>query len=128
MKISEFAANTENAVEGVWEDIDGLRLLIARFNNPEYLKLIRKYAKPLTRSRKQVKMETAEDIAIRAMSEAILLNWENLEDEDGEPIPYSQKKAYELLKEHRDFYEMVLEISRDTERFVEADREEDEGN
>lgn len=128
MKISEFATNTEIAVEGVWEEIDGLRLLIARNNNPEYLKRIRKYAKPLSRSRRQVKMETAEDIAMRAMSETILLNWENLQNDDDEDIPYSCEKAFELMKEHRDFYEMVLEISRDSERFAAANQEADEGN
>jgi hypothetical protein len=123
MKLSAFKTNPDKEEKGVWVDAGaGLRLRIARMNNPAFDEFIRKAAKPLASQLRlgTLEVKTAEELTARAMSRHVLLGWENLQNDDGSDIPFSQDKAYELLTTHRDFFRMVSDFANDASLFRDA--------
>jgi hypothetical protein len=115
MRISKFRTDRRAEEDGVWVDAgEGLQLRIARAGNPRFLEALRRLGAPLLPQVRTgtISEEASEDVLCRAMAEAILLNWGNLQDDDGKDIPYSREKAYQLLLEVRDFRLLVTELSQ----------------
>jgi len=133
-KISDFATDKRAEVEGVWIDIhDGLRLLIARADNINFLTKLRELGKPHATSVRMgaMDMNLALELSKKAMAETVLLGWTNLQEEqDGElvDIPYSAQKAYELLDANTDFFNLVRDLSQDRANFQRASNEQALGN
>ncbi len=129
MRVSNFAFDKELETEGRWVDeVEGLRLKIARLNNPKYKAFIRKHGKVISRANGRMDFEAADDVAKKAFSRYILLGWENLQNSEGEDIPYSSEKALELLTEYDEFYTMVTEHATDAEAYKLNAMESDVGN
>ncbi len=117
--------------EGVWVDAGGLKLRIARMGNPKYNEYARQLGKPHAMQIRHGAGDAAkvlEDVIKKAMARHVLLGWENLEDDAGSPIPYSEAKAMELLTGFPDFYRMVLEFAQEAEHFKRQSREDAKGN
>jgi hypothetical protein len=131
MKIGHFTTDARLEQDGVWVDVaQGLRLKVARLSNPRFLAFSRKISKPHQR---QLRLGILDDATIRnlaalAMSRHILLDWEGLEDDRGQPIPYSADKAHELLKTVPDFYRLIEELAADADLFKQQETEELKGN
>ena len=135
MKLRTFKADSAQDIEGVWEDIPGegdekpLRLKVARTNNPKFIAAQRHFGRSLVRQlRTSLGFAKAEEITFRAYARAILVDWEGLEDDDGNPVPYSEKMAYEIMSKHREFFTLVQGLADDRERFREEAVEEEAGN
>jgi hypothetical protein len=121
----------KTTTEGVWVDCGGdLRLKVARMGNPAYEEEIRKLAKPFMRQMRlgTMSMEDMEGLAMKAVAKHIIQDWENLEDDSGEPIQFSKDKALELFNEYRDFYNIVKEVASEAEIFRSDEMEEAAGN
>lgn len=122
---SIFTTDKAKEMNGIWHDIgpeeNGKtpKLLIARENNDNFVKLIRRLMNPYkTRAqRKNLGVKKAEEIMCKALSETILLDWKNLEEEDGSKIVYSIEKAYELLSTMNDFKALVISLSEDMDAY-----------
>lgn len=94
--IEAFASDRTREIDGVWVTVEhGVRLRVARMNNPKYLARLRELMRPhqaelrLGRTRYVVDgkeappRDTASDellekLSIQAMARTILLGWENL--------------------------------------------------
>jgi len=127
MKISEFATDVQAEVEGVWIDVgDGLKLRVARFGNKRFQRYLASMAKPFSRT--SPTNEIAEGILRKAIARHVLMDWENLTEEDGTDIGYSEEKAVELFESHNDFYMLVQDLSKEVDNFKRTTDEEAEGN
>ena len=131
MKISEFKTNTDAEKEGVWIEVGaGLRLRVARLGNPSYEAYIRKHGR---KHLIQLKTGTLTDdkevleLTRRAMARHVLVDWENLQDDDGINVEYSVERAEEYLA-IKDFMELVFKLSGERELFKQQRDEEDLGN
>ena len=126
----EFATDESLEEEGVWQDFgDDLKCKIARMGNKNYQKEFQKLSKPY---KKQIRRGTlndakAEEILIKTMAKAILLGWEGLE-EDGNPVPYSEKNAIHILTEYKDFRDLIGDYADDLEAYKIEEDEEAEKN
>jgi len=113
MKLSEFKT-PDDAVSGRWFDVgEGLRLKIARAGHQRFEDCVHELMRPYTKKRRQgkVKQSVINEVTQKAMARTILLGWENLLDEDGKEIPYSEQKAYEILSQFHDFFKLVERYS-----------------
>ena len=131
MKFKGFQTDATKEAEGVWIPVvEDLQLLIARMNNPKFEEAVRKLSKPHLRQirRGTFSSDREKEIVQRALANHVLLGWKNLEDNDDKPIEYSKEKAYELLGQSRDFYDMVMDYANDAELFKQEEMEEAEGN
>lgn len=121
MDLMQNAVDPKLELEGATVKLDDKTTLkIARFNNPEYLKLQQKLSAPFQRKGGREDMSTREaDIILnRVMSRCILMGWEGLFI-DGVEVEYSPAKAFEILSDRRfrQFKEDVLWESQRLEHF-----------
>lgn len=133
MKLSKFKTDKSMETEGVWVDVaDGLRLKVARIGNPAYKTHIRRLGKPhvnmIRHANQAVDLDVMDALTVKAMAANVLLDWEGLEDEDGNPIPYSVKKAEELMTDVPDFRAMVEGFASDAELFRTEEMTDAAGN
>ena len=127
MKISNFKTDRTRETQGVWVDIgDGARLLIARLNNEHYKQVFLHVSRPYKAQVRTGTMQEdlAEDLLCQCYSKAILLNWEGLQDDGGNEIPYSEEKAYELLKALPDFRALVEDFATTRELYRKEELEQ----
>jgi hypothetical protein len=122
MKIYQHYATDEQAeIDGVWVELgEGARIKVARVGNPSYEKVLRQLKKPyrnITRAGGEIPREALDKITIEATAEALLLDWQGLDDEDGTAIPYSKEAAKRLLGELKDFRETVVRLALEAETF-----------
>lgn len=131
VKFSSFLTNQDLEVNGVEVTVgDGLVLVIARINNPNYTNHLRKISKPYQKlsGKMDIPQQEMERLTAEAASYHILKGWKNLQDDDGKEIPYSQAKAYELMIQSRDFLELVLQHATDANLYKEGIKETQSGN
>lgn len=120
MRISKFRTDRRAEEDGVWVDAgEGLQLRIARWGNPRYQEAMRRLGSPLLPQIKTgtISEQASEEVLCKAMAETILLEWKNLQEEDGSEIKYSREKALELLRDVRDFRALVVDLSQNVNLF-----------
>lgn len=88
---------------GTWVEIFGGRFKIARAGNPVYEQALEDsgYRRTEDPAKKQRALYTA-------IAEGVLKDWEDVVDNDGQPIPYSVDNAVEVLLENPDLVGEVL--------------------
>lgn len=108
--------------KGVWIDFElGIRLKIARARNSAYREVMRELTEPHLKDIREGEMplDKLEDLLKQVRAKTILLDWENIEDKDGDSIPYSPEQALVFFNdpELRDFYTFVVLASENMENF-----------
>lgn len=127
MKIASFKTNTKLEIAGVWKVIaPDTELLVARDNNPNFVKELRLAMAPYSTKiqRSNMTNELAEDILSKIMSTTILLGWKNIQDDDGNQIEYSPEAAYDLFKKYPEFKSLVMTIAGDLDNYRESGLDE----
>jgi len=121
-KLSSVRTNVEKAEKGVWTEYEGIRLLVARYNNAAHKRAIAEGSKPHLERIRAGDSDLNLTIQREAMAGTVLLGWDKLEDDDGKPIPFSQEKALEILKDPRlaDLHEHVMAQAMAQRNFREA--------
>jgi hypothetical protein len=119
-KLNAIAVDLQKSNDGVWVDHElGYSFKIAEAGNENYMKYLRQIQKPVL-ARIRIKEEgLMEDLVKQAAAKFILVDWKNIEDESGQPIPYSPEKALELFKNpalHK-IYDWILEKANDFELY-----------
>lgn len=106
MRIGDIGINAAAVEEGRWIDtipmLGDLRLKVRGLNNRDYRRLQQKLIAALPRDKRGaagVDIEEQDRIVAECLLRTVLLDWENLTEADGTPIPYSDAKARELLFE-----------------------------
>ena len=132
MKFKSFVTNKQKELEGVWVQVPGsdLELKVARMTNPHYETFLRKVCAPFRSLIQQNKMPTERMNALmmQAVSHHVLLDWKNLEADDGTQIPYSQAKALELMSQSNDFFKLVIDFANDADLYRDEESEALKGN
>ncbi len=117
--LSGFKYDKGKETDGVWfTTLEGLKLKIARIGNPNAVRMTRKLTLENVRALKRDKSgDLLMELACKVHAKHVLVDWKDLlEDDEVTLIPYSSKKAEELLSAYPAFLEEVLEYaSRDDE-------------
>lgn len=97
MKLSEIIAREEAHYSGKWfefnEWVPGLRLKIRPMNNPDFRRL--KFESETETSSRDFNIYEMKNA--RILAEAILSDWEGIEDDNEKPLAFSHEKALEIL-------------------------------
>lgn len=104
MELSSFKRNSAAAAEGRWVDgiprAPGLRLRVRGLSSPKAVACRRKKERQVEKKDRErgggFKPEVEQRITREVLHETILLEWDGLKD-DGQPIPYSEEMAGQLL-------------------------------
>lgn len=72
--------------------------------------------------------ELMEQLVREAFIDKVLLGWEGVEDESGEPMAFNKANAEKLFADLPDLYKDLQELSMKSALFKEVQREEELGN
>lgn len=106
---ANFKTDKNAEITGVWHDLIDGKIKIARFNNPVYQKVLRRLVTPhsqVLNTGSEEAQELLTKLTTEAMAEAILVDWEGLQDE-GVDLPYSKENAFAMMVKYPDFREIV---------------------
>jgi len=122
----QFDADLSTIDSGVWADWAGSRFLIAHISNMKFQKLLARLQQPHRKKLEQGSMDPQvnRDILCKAMSETILLNWENVSSMSGENTPYSHQNAFHALKSDPEFRDFVADFATQMANFRSGEIEE----
>jgi hypothetical protein len=116
-----FALDQAKESEGIWIELgSGIRIKVARMDNPAYTKALSKAMAPYRHALRANTMDddTFHALMARVVGKTILVGWEGI-DYKGEPLPYSPKNAEMLLLDPqlKPFYERVMQIASDQDAY-----------
>lgn len=137
MKLSALKVDAGAIEDGQWvgniPEMGDLEVRVRGLNNAKYRRLQARLIDAVPRAKRQggrLDPEEQDRITATCLRQTVLLDWRGLEGEDGQPVPYSEELASDLLTkpEFRRFREGVIwAASQVGEEQAEADRA-DEGN
>ena len=111
--------DVEAFTAGVWRPVMGGKFKIARAGNPDYEKALEESG--------YRKMDDPKDRSyafLKAMAKGIVKDWDEVVDDQGEPIPYSVDNGVEVLDENPDLVNAILEEARNMSNYRRADVED----
>ena len=132
-KLNALRTDPNKESSGVWIDYeDDIKLKIGRMNSPAFEKFIAdRQATSIGRYRRAKQTDAERDKLIEeAVANTILLDWKNIQDEEGLDIPFSKEKALEFFRDPglRDFYRFVLIEASQADNFKKDVLEQSSGN
>lgn len=108
MKISDIAVDENVTEEGGWvssiPELEGVRLKCRGAGNKDWRRQAQVLINAVPRRKRMPNLDPEESDRINAtlILNHGLLDWDGIEDDDGNPVPYDKKKAAEYLK-HKAF-------------------------
>ena len=132
-KLSLVKTDPEREIDGVWVTYElDIELKIARIGNTAFDDLVRTLSEPHLKGirNKRLKPEQLEAITKKAAAETLLVDWKNIEGEDGKKIKYSSKKALEFFDDPTlsDMYKFVVITANEAELYRQEIDEDSVGN
>jgi len=134
MKLSELKTDVTLGEEGEWVTMTGgWRAKVRSTQCKGYRKRAARnlHANRRFYARKQSPPpEVTDKQALECVVEELLVDWDGLEDDDGQPIPCTKENAYEILgnPEYRVMLDDVSDAAGEFETFKFVEAEEDRGN
>lgn len=137
MKLSELKVDPQRIENGAWVDnipeMEGLRLKVRGAFNADWRKLQSRLVAAVPRQKRaRGQLDPAEQDRVMSivLRDACLLEWDGIEGDDGQPLPYSKEKATELLTDpqYGKFREAVIWAANTVADQRESDIEEDVKN
>lgn len=121
-KINALRADLDKETNGMWVPYQmGIELKIARLGNAKYQEALRKAVedRKVLLGVKELTDEQRQAVQKDVAAETILLDWRGVEDDDGDPLPYSAAtaKAWFHDPELWRLYSFVLMQSLEEENF-----------
>lgn len=129
---AEYETDIDLETSGVWvRDIrPGIHVKLARLGNPKYRAIYQRRARPYRGQidRNALSPEMANELVVYAVARAVLLDWENVTDREGNKLENTVENKEKLLADLPDFREDVLFASREAETFKRQETEGSEKN
>jgi hypothetical protein len=118
--------------EGVWVKWeDGISLKIARIGNPHSVRLAEAHAaKNIALKEARLPEEPYSVLELQLLTEAILLDWRNVDDDNGQPLPYTPQEGAKILADpaYADLKDFIQAQALKRENFTEAGNRATEKN
>jgi len=117
--------------EGIWIDYGPFSFKVARAggSNEKYRRMLQHRMKPY---RRQIQNETmseekAQEIILETFVDAVLLDWKDVRDRDGNVMDFNRENALQLLSDLRDLFADLQTQSQKIANFRREEMETDLG-
>lgn len=125
----QFDADLSAIDKGVWTEWSGSRFLIAHISNMRFQRALARFQQP---HRKKLETgtldpQTNRDILCRAMSEAVLLDWDKVVSKSRDTVVYTPENAFKALQSNPEFRDFVAEFATQMANYK-SEEVEDVGN
>ena len=125
-----FATDKNLSREGVWIDIDiedggkvmGFKIACLGRANRKWASEASRVYRAHKRKIDAGLMSDDESIerSLRVFCNTVLIDWRNVEDEDGQPIDYTPEEGFKVLSECDKLYDYLLEESQEISNYQDA--------
>jgi len=95
--------------------------VVGRTGRPEHETVARRFSKQLERSRRN--KDKYRKVLIEVAARSLLIDWENLIDDDGKPVPCTLENKISVLTDYPDLFSSVIETASDTSLFRDEEEE-----
>lgn len=132
VKLSDLQLDMDRCVKGrvVW--FEGLKITIARWLNPNMQKILDEISKPYLEElreaerKKEPKTELKLKLAYEAAAKGCIINIENMQDDDGNPMEYTPEIGIKIMTDDTfavlaDF--IATEAQRDSAYLINAQKD-----
>lgn len=98
--------------------------------NLMYQKVAEVIFKPYRRQiqHNQIDPEVLENLLAQVYAKAVVKGWENVEDEDENPLPYNEENVVKLLTDLPVVFDAIKEVARDYNNYLEESLDNDAKN
>lgn len=130
-KLNELAVDQAKAVGGVmvtWAR--DARIRVARLGNREHKRVLVELFKAFKEEHQREPQDSeVEVIEARALARAVLLDWENVTDDEGNATPYTAELGERLLRDpdYSDLLERVTLTATSAEMYARQSQKDSEG-
>lgn len=101
-KLSALKQSKEKQNDGVWCNFEGVKFKLARLGNDNYKAMIAaESAANRERKERGEPVRDADLFWVELLASTVLVGWRDLEDDNGEPLPYSADEAAKILQDPR---------------------------
>lgn len=137
MKLNELAVDPERQEKGAWVDdipeCGALRLKVRGSQNADWRRMQAKLVDAIPRQKKlggRIDPDEQDRLITSLLLNTCLLDWEGLDDEQGNPVPYDKDTARMLLTEpmYRRFREGVQWAANIVAEITDIDQKDAAGN
>jgi len=116
-----FEMDRDAETNGAWVDWGELgKFKIAAWMNKHHQEVLARLRKPFKSfelSGRDLPADKSEEIGVKAMAEAILLDWSGVKGKSGQDLAYSHDAAVELLTDLKRFRNQVVAVATEAETF-----------
>lgn len=127
-----FKTNPELECSGIELNYGDFRITIARAGgaNKKFAKAIEKKSRPFKRAIQSDSFdnERAQALLKEVYAETVVLGWDGVTDEKGEPLPFNRENCLKLFNDLPDLFQDIMEQAQKSALFREEIRENDAGN
>lgn len=121
-KIGSIMLDLDRVEKGTWiKHPSGVRVCVASINSKAYKQAREIALRPRLRDIRSgaLTYDDISEILKPVAAEHLLLGWSDLEDANGQPIPYSPAKALEYFQDPRfaEFYRFILDAAGEAELY-----------
>lgn len=116
MDLNEFKKDAQKEQDGIWIDgPEGSRFRIRSADSKQYRNALAALARKYSPGRLRKDGETQLKMVIEAMAEALVLDWDGIED-NGQPLPCTKENAMRILS-ITELRELVASEAQDIANF-----------
>ncbi len=131
-KLSQVKQSKKKETEGVWIHWEqGIQLKIARAGNPLFKKISEDFGATNRALNEKGKPEVPfSALEMDLLCRSTLLDWRNVEDDNGKPIPYTPEEGQRILSDsaYEDLKDFILRQSVKRQNFLETGEAQTEKN
>lgn len=128
---NRFKMDEKKEEQGVWVNFgEGLKVKVRRFKSKASQDARKELEKPFTAELRRGPLDEkiAEDLLLRQMAKAIIVDWEGVTDEEGNELECTFETKLDVLKALPEFRDEIVSIAIDRDSFKAALDEEAEKN
>lgn len=133
---SMFETNEAQELDGfeliLFDGDDQIKFTLARAggSNKKFANRMQALLRPYERAIKNGTMpdEKAAEILSQTLAETVILDWENVCDRDGNPLPFTAAAAKQLLTDLPELRNVILEEAQKSVNFIAEEVETNSGN
>lgn len=109
---------------GVWTEYEGSRFQVTHMSNIAFQRTVMRLQAPYKARIDKGTLDpaTSRDLMCKAMSEALIVSWENVCDKDGKEVPFSKEACYKALKNNEGLRDFVSDFAMNLDNFRQEEK------
>lgn len=118
-------AKNDRLTQGTWVEYGGSKFLLAHSSNMKFQRVFARLQAPHRSKidKGTLDPEISKDLVCKAFSQALILDWDDVIDSEGNLVEFSQDMAYQAIMNNPDLLEYIQEVANNLAYFKDEEVE-----